>query len=285
MNPYQPPGLPGYPGAPTMPQAPPGYPPAHVPQPVPAAAAPYVPQPIPAAPAQPYPAYAQPAPAAAPQGYPGPPVPPVYAPPPQQPVPQAQPQYAPSAQQQYAPPPQAQPQYAPQQQYAPPAPAQPQYAPQPAPQAGGHRFLGIKLPGERYPDFAFGNHTCAIEKARISEDRNGVIVSFRYLASDVARPGDPCSVYLNKFGYRSQDLSGELVKLLLAALGCNTYEELVAGRLEQHLQGLGDAVLGGDENALAGKTIVVRAWPHSPKKGDHVGKTFVKSSFEAYRPT
>jgi hypothetical protein len=154
------------------------------------------------------------------------------------------------------------------------------------PAAGGaNPFFGIKLPGERYPDIALGDHVLDVEKIRLTEDRTALIVSFRYAASNSQQPGTMCSTYINLYGYRTQQYSGDLAKLLLASLGFNTYEELQAagqGAAEAFTQ-VATATVQGVETALSGRRLACQGYNHTPKKGDNAGKTFVKAAFAAYR--
>jgi hypothetical protein len=258
----QPPPLPGYPAPP------------------PAAA-----MPPPAAPAFAMPpAYAAPAPA--PQGYPGPAV----AAPAHYPAPAGQPATAPAPAVGMPQPGQPYPAYAQPAAQPQAAPAPNPYAPAPAPQpfaAGGpNPFFGIPLPGERHPDVPNGNHVLDVEKLRLTEDRQAVIVTFKAAASDSVSQGETLSEYMNLYGYRSQALSGELIKLLLACVGCSTYEQLQAAGPERTAMyvAIGQKVIAGEENAITGCRVSCYAYPHKPTKGNHVGKTFTRTAFDAYRP-
>lgn len=241
--------------------------------------------PAPAGAAAPYPAYAQPAPLAAPQGYPGPAV---AAPAPALPPLPAGWEYGPGnvpRPVQVAAPVPA-PVVAP---VPAPAPvAAPAHVPMPGPSqvpGGPNPFFGIKLPGERHPDVALGDHVLDLEKIRLTEDRTALIVSFRYAASNTQRVGESCSSYVNLYGYRTQQYSGELAKLLLSSLGFNTYEELQAagqGAIALFTQ-VATAVVQGVETALSGRRIACQGYNYTPKKGDNAGKTFVKAAYAAYR--
>jgi hypothetical protein len=97
--------------------------------------------------------------------------------------------------------------------------------------------------------------------------------------------GTQVSAYINLYGYRTQQYSGELAKLLLTCLGFNTYEELQAAGPEalNAFTALATLAVQGTETALSGRRIACQGYNHSPKKGEHVGKTFVKAAFAAYR--
>jgi hypothetical protein len=151
---------------------------------------------------------------------------------------------------------------------------------------GPNPFFGIKLPGQRHPDVPLGNHVLDVEKTRLTEDRTALIVEFRVAGSDVpAAVNTQVSAYVNLYGYRTQQYSGELAKLLLSCMGFNTYEELQAAGNDaiNAFTALATATVQGTETALSGRRIACQGYNHTPKKGENAGKTFIKPAFAAYR--
>jgi hypothetical protein len=165
-------------------------------------------------------------------------------------------------------------------------PGQPNpFAAAPPAAAGPNPFFGIPLPGERHPDVPLGNHVLDVEKLRLTENRLAVIVTFKVAASDSVKAGESVSEYLNLYGYNSRQLSGELIKLLLACVGCATYEELQAAGPErtQLYVAIGQKVIAGEETAITNCRVSCHAYPHKPTKGNHVGETFTRCAWNPYR--
>lgn len=177
---------------------------------------------------------------------------------------------------------------APPQGYAPPPPQQ-HYAPPPAatnPAGAPNPFFGVKLPGDRLPDPPVGDHIFDCDKIRLTEDRTGLIVALNTAWSAVQCP-PACSTYVNLFGYRTRDYSGELIKLLLSCVGCATYEELEAAgpQAKDRFVALANRVVNGEEGALIGCRVAARGYMKTAgEKSAHKGEQFLKLAINPYRP-